>query len=434
MQDRLTLEYCQLGSLRPYTSNPRSHPKSQIAELAKMITSRGFTNPILADENGEIIAGHGRYLAAKLLELQEVPIVRLRGLSAAEKVAARIADNKIAQKSGWTVELLELEFQKISVLDASFDLTLTGYTAAEIDPMLNPKVLPDDDDDALPKLRKLATTRPGDIWIAGKHRVGCGDCGDLAFLQQIVGEQSVDGAFLDPPYNLKVDGNVAGAGRHREFMMASGEMSDAEFRAFLNDRLGACVKVSKDGAVHFVSIDHRHVEHVADVGAALYGTRLNIAVWVKSNGGMGSLYRSRHEFVMIFRVGKAAHYNSVELGKHGRTRTNVWEYPSANSLKGDRRQDLKLHPTVKPFRLVADAIRDVTRPGEIVLDGFLGSGTTLLACERTGRVCRGVEIDPQYVDCAIERWMDATGGEPYCEATGELYRARRTALCQLEGN
>ena len=200
--------------------------------------------------------------------------------------------------------------------------------------------------------------------------------------------------------------------------MASGEMTDEAFRAFLADSLGACAKVSRDGAVHFVCMDWRHMDEVGSVGNSIYGELLNLCVWNKSNAGMGSLYRSKHELVFVFRVGPVPHFNAVELGRHGRNRTNVLDYTSVNSLAGSRREDLALHPTVKPTALVADAIQDVTRRGELVLDTFLGSGTTLIAAERTGRRFRGLDIDPAYVDVAVERWSAMTGEEPRLDRGG----------------
>jgi DNA modification methylase len=265
----------------------------------------------------------------------------------------------------------------------------------------------------VPQSPAPARAQTGDIWQLGEHRIGCGDGRDVAFHKMIIGgEGQVDAAFLDPPYNVKINGHANAEGRHREFAMASGEMSDAAFRTFLQETLGACAVVSKPGAVHFVCMDWRHMDDVSAVGGSVYDELLNICVWNKSNAGMGSLYRSKHEMVFVYRVKGAPHYNAVELGRHGRYRTNVWDYASVNSLKGARREDLAMHPTVKPVALVADALCDVTRQGELVLDIFLGSGTSLIAAERVGRRFRGIDIDPQYVDVAIERWAVLTGKEP----------------------
>ncbi len=407
----LAVTYRPVDSLAPSPRNARTHPKRQLDQIVASIREFGFTNPILIDPDGAVIAGHGRLLAAKAMALAEVPTIILEGLSEAQKRALRLADNKIALGAGWDVDLLKLELAELSTLDVEFDLSVTGFSTGEIDVAL--KGAPDPDDEAIPAVPKTPRTRLGDIWVLGDHRVGCGDGRDLAFLQAVIGEgTSVDAAFLDPPYNVRISGHANARGRHREFAMASGEMTDEAFRAFLADSLGACARVSRDGAVHFVCMDWRHMDEVGSVGNSIYGELLNLCVWNKSNAGMGSLYRSKHELVFVFKVGTAPHFNAVELGRHGRNRTNVWDYASVNSLAGSRRQDLALHPTVKPTALVAYAIQDVTHRGELVLDTFLGSGTTLIATERTGRRFRGLDIDPAYVDVAVERWAAMTGGTP----------------------
>ena len=408
---RLAVDYRPVEALRPDPRNPRTHPKRQLDQIVASIRAFGFANPILVDADGIVIAGHGRLLAAKQMGLVEVPTIVLPDLSDAQKRALRIADNKIALGAGWDLDLLKLELGDLATLDVAFDLSLTGFSTGEIDVILNGSG--DPDDEIAPQPPKTPRTHPGDIWRLGEHRIGCGDGRDIDFLRSVVGDGAhIDAAFLDPPYNVRINGHANARGRHREFAMASGEMSDDAFRAFLADTLGACAAVSRDGAVHFVCMDWRHMDDVAVAGRTVYGDLLNLCVWNKSNAGMGSLYRSKHELVFVYRVGAAPHFNAVELGKHGRNRTNVWDYASVNSMAGSRREDLALHPTVKPTALVADAIQDVTRRGDLVLDIFLGSGTTLIAAERTGRRFRGVDIDPAYVDVAIERWSAMTGKEP----------------------
>jgi DNA modification methylase len=407
----LAVSYRAVGSLVPDPRNARTHPKRQLDQIAASIREFGFTNPILIDPEGSIIAGHGRLLAAKSIGMAEVPTIALAGLTDAQKRALRLADNKIALGAGWDLDLLKLELANLAVLDVDLDLSLTGFSTGEIDVIL--KGPTDPEDEIIPAVPATPRTRPGDIWILGEHRIGCGDGRDVAFLRAVVGDSvTVDAAFLDPPYNVRINGHANATGRHREFAMASGEMSDAAFRAFLTDALGACARVSRDGAVHFVCMDWRHLDDVAAVANGIYGELLNLCVWSKSNAGMGSLYRSKHELIFVYKVGKAAHLNAVELGRHGRNRTNVWDYASVNSMAGSGREDLALHPTVKPTALVADAIQDATRRGELVLDIFLGSGTTLIAAERTGRRFRGLDIDPAYVDVAIDRWSSMTGREP----------------------
>ena len=407
----LVLTYRPTASLVPDPRNARTHPKKQVEQIAGSIRAFGFTNPILIDVDGGIIAGHGRLLAAKHIGLATVPTISLPHLSDAQKRALRLADNKLALGAGWDLDILKLELAELAVLDVEFDLSLTGFSSGEIDVVLAGQ--PDPDDELIPAVPTTPRTRPGDIWICGEHRIGFGDGRDPAFLRAVVGDGAViDAAFLDPPYNVRINGHANAKGRHREFAMASGEMTDAAFVAFLEESLGACAAVSRPGAVHFVCMDWRHMGALETAGEQVYDTLLNLCMWNKSNAGMGSLYRSKHELVFVYRVGDAPHFNAVELGKHGRNRTNVWDYASVNSLRGSRRADLDLHPTVKPTAMVADALKDVTRRGDLVLDTFLGSGTTLIAAERTGRRFRGLDIDPAYVDVAIERWAALTGDEP----------------------
>jgi DNA modification methylase len=411
---RLAVTYRAISDLVPDPRNARTHPKRQIEQLKKSIEEFGFTNPILADPEGHIIAGHGRLQAARAMGFSEVPTIILSGLSDTQKRALRIADNKIALNAGWDLEILQQELGELASLDVEIDPTLTGFSTGEIDVILSSA--DDPDDEVIPPVPTTPRTKPGDIWILGDHRVGCGDGRDAAFLQRLIGDGArVDAAFLDPPYNVRIGGHAVAAGSHREFAMASGEMSEAEFRSFLADTLGAAARLSRDGAVHFVCMDWRHMDSVSAVGSKVYGELLNLCIWNKSNAGMGSLYRSKHELIFVYRVGTAPHLNMVELGRHGRNRTNVWDYASVNSMRGSRREDLALHPTVKPTGLVADAIQDVTRRGDLVLDLFLGSGTTLLAAERIGRRFRGLDIDPAYVDVAVERWSARTGLEPRLE-------------------
>jgi DNA modification methylase len=411
---QLVVVYRPTSSLKPDSRNARTHSKRQIQQLVQSIREFGFTNPVLIDEAGVLIAGHGRLRAANELRLETVPAIILEGLNEAQKKALRLADNKIALNAGWDLEILRLELAEIGTLDVDFDLSLTGFASGEVDVML--KAANDPDDDVIPAVPAKPRTMPGDIWVLGEHRIGCGDGRDVEFLRRLVGPDAlIDAAFLDPPYNVKINGHANAKGRHREFAMASGEMTDREFRAFLGETLGAATQVSRSGAVHFICMDWRHLDDVSAVGKDVYGELLNICVWNKSNAGMGSLYRSKHEMVFVYRVGDAQHSNMVELGRHGRNRTNVWDYASVNSMAGSRREDLALHPTVKPVAMIADAYQDVTGRGDLVFDMFLGSGTSLIAADRTGRRFRGCDIDASYVDVAVERWVQMTGGTPVRE-------------------
>ncbi|MGX1690931.1 site-specific DNA-methyltransferase [Brevundimonas naejangsanensis] len=419
----LEIVYRPLKDLKHDPATPRTHPPKQVEQLARNIRAFGFVNPILVDEARLIIAGHGRALAAKKGGLEAVPTITLSGLSEAQKKALRIADNRIAQKSGWDADLLREMIVDIQSAEIEIDLELTGFTVGEIDVMLEHKPLADNDDAPPTPSSEPPRAKLGDIWVLGDHRIGCGDCRDPGFLGRVVGEGAkIDAAFLDPPYNVAIQGHANVRSKHREFAMASGEMSNTEFEDFLKQTLGACASVSRDGAVHFVCMDWRHARHLQHAGDQVYGDLLNLCIWNKSNAGMGSLYRSKHELVFVYRVGEAQHFNAVELGKHGRNRTNVWDYASVNS-GGSRAAELDWHPTVKPVAMVSDAIKDVTKRGQLVLDAFLGSGTTLIAAERAGRRCRGVEIDPIYIDTIIQRWEAMTGLTATLEDTLETQTA-----------
>lgn len=404
----MILSFHSPGALKPDPNNARTHSARQVDQICASIRAFGFANPILIDPDLAVIAGHGRLLAAKKLGLAEVPTIVVEGLSPIQVRALRIADNKIALNAGWDTDLLKIELQAIVVGDLGFEVEAMGFATGEIDVILS-KSASDPDDEIIPALAATAISQVGDIWVLGDHRIGCGDSRDLGFLKAVVGEGAlVDAAFLDPPYNVKIQGHANVTSQHREFAMASGEMTQAGFRGFLAETLGACAAVSRDGAVHYVCMDWRHMGDVEAVGEAVYGDLLNLCIWNKSNAGMGSLYRSKHELVFVYRVGTAQHLNTVELGRHGRNRTNVWDYASVNTFGGSRQQDLALHPTVKPVAMVADAFQDVTRRGDLVLDAFLGSGASLIAAERTGRRFRGMDIDPLYVDLVVERWRSMT--------------------------
>lgn len=434
---KLKIVYRKTGDLTPYDGNARTHSDKQITQIAASIRHFGFTNPVLVTEDGSIIAGHGRVAAAKQLGLDEVPTVALHHLSAAERRAYVIADNRLAELAGWDSEILKIEFQALADLDLDFELEITGFETAELDLLLDDSAgdLTDDPADSVPACEPgPAATQHGDIWLLGTHRLICGDARLPEVYAALMGDDRARAVFTDPPYNVKIDGHVCGSGavKHREFAMASGEMDAATFIAFLQASLGAMSDVSHDGAIHFVCMDWRHMAELQAAGETVYRELKNLVVWAKTNGGMGTFYRSRHELIFVWKVGDAPHTNTFGLGEHGRYRTNVWDYPGVNSFGGSQK-DLVLHPTVKPVALVADAIRDVTRRGEIVLDGFGGSGSTLIAAERTGRKARLVEIDPIYCDVICRRYLDLTGNEPVLNASGERFTAvmeARTADAQ----
>jgi DNA modification methylase len=403
-QNSLSIVYQALADLKPRAANPRTHSKKQVAQIANAIQRFGFTNPVLVDDANGIIAGHGRVEAAKTVGLDQVPTVRLSAMSEAEVRAYVIADNRLAENAGWNRTLLGLELQYLTELEIDFDVTVTGFDLPDIDLLIGELSLAADSDDPSDAIVEVAAgpaiSRPGDIWQIGSHRLICGDSTQLESYQQLLGTARAQMIFTDPPYNVPIAGHVGGLGsiQHREFAMASGEMSQAEFTGFLRSVFAHLAAFSVDGAIHFQCMDWRHVPEILAAGTAAYTDLKNICVWAKNNGGMGSLYRSQHEFVFVFKSGTAPHINNIELGKHGRYRTNVWSYAGVNSF-GEDRSDLTLHPTVKPVAMVADAIRDCSHRRRIVLDAFVGSGTTLIAAEKTGRIGYGIEIDPAYCEC-----------------------------------
>ncbi|MFD2251597.1 DNA modification methylase [Pseudochelatococcus lubricantis] len=421
--DRLDLT--SIASLRPAPRNARTHSKAQIRQIADSIERFGFNNPILIDAEGRVIAGHGRLAAARLLGMERVPTLCLAHLNEAERRAYVLADNKLAEKAGWDRELLALELGELASLleTEDFDLTITGFETAEIDGLLTDFGAPEPEaEDVLPEPGPPAVA-PGDLWILGRHRLICADARDPAALTRLMEGQAARMVFIDPPYNVPIVGHVQGRGkiRHREFAFASGEMSAVEFTAFLEAALRLCAEHAMDGSLHYICMDWRHVGELSLAGGRVYDALKNICVWVKSNAGQGSFYRSQHELVFVFKKGLEAHVNTVELGQHGRSRSNVWSYPGVNSFKAGRDDELAMHPTVKPVALVVDAIRDCTHRGDIVLDSFAGSGTTVLAAEKTGRRARAVEIDPVYADVVIRRWLAFTQSDAMLEATGETY-------------
>ncbi len=409
---KLSVVYQPIEALTAYSRNARKHKRRQIRQIADSIKLFGFTNPVLLDKQNRIIAGHGRVAAAKLLGLTEVPTICLEHLTEDQLRAYIIADNRLAELAGWDKEILGIELQHLlTIID--FDVAITGFEVAEVDLILLENAQSLDAEAPLPQTMGPAITRFGDLWHLGRHRVLCGDSLQQASFTHLLGHRQANVVFCDPPFNTHINGHACGNGsiRHREFIMASGEMSESEFVSFLTSSMRLLALYSTTGSVHFICADWRHTGEFLAAGKQVYDSFLNLAVWVKNVGGMGSFYRSQHELIFVFRNGKGKHRNNIQLGKYGRNRTNVWQYPGVNTLskQTDEGNLLALHPTVKPVALVADALLDCSSRGDRVLDAFLGSGSTLIAAERTGRVCHGIELDPIYVDTAIQRWQRYTG-------------------------
>jgi len=419
-----------IADLRPDPNNPRLHTRNQIRQIARSIETFGFNVPVLIDAQGQLIAGHGRVLAAQFLGMSHVPTIRLEHLTGAQIHAFMIADNRLAENSVWDDRLLAEQLKELSTLDLDFNVEVTGFQMSEIDLMIE-ALAPashgkDDPADQVPdSCTKPQVTRSGDLWVLDRHRIYCGDARNQVSYSALMKGRRAEMVFTDPPYNDPIDGYVTGFGKihHPEFLVASGEMSASEFTAFLTAVFAQLGRNTVDGALHFICMDWRHLTELLSAARSVYTELKNLCVWMKDNAGQGSLYRSQHELVFVFKSGKRPHRNNIQLGQYGRYRTNVWQYRRVNSLsRGTDEGNLSnLHPTIKPVELVADAILDCTARGDVVLDAFLGSGTTVIAAERTGRTCYGFELDPRYVDTIVRRWQAFTGQIAVLESTGRTF-------------
>jgi DNA modification methylase len=422
--------------LRPLGRETRRHPRRQLDKLAASIDEFGFVVPILMDVDRRVIAGWGLVLAARQLGLPQVPAVTITDLDEAKLRILRLALNRLGEDSSWDADALTLEFSEVLALDANIDLQITGFETGEIDARL--RAATDDEEDEMQMIdeRSPPITRPGDIWVLGEHRILCGDAMQAENYSRLLGHQRAQMVFTDPPWNVPIEGHVSGLGsvKHSEFAMASGEMSPAEFETFLATALGHAAEYAIDGSIHFVCMDWRQIKELLGATADLYAELKNLCIWNKSNAGMGSLYRSKHELVFVFKKGKASHINNIELGRFGRHRTNVWDHPGQNGRNGTAKSKLSLHPTVKPVALVADAMRDCSDFKGLILDPFGGAGTTLIAAERTGRHARLIEIEPRYVDSTVRRWQQLTGRIAVHANTVEPFGTARPIAAEDSGH
>lgn len=420
-QRGLDVTWVSTTQLRENKRNPRKHPRAQIKKVSLSIKEFGFTNPILVDEHLVVIAGHGRLEAARSLGMASVPVIQLDGLTKAQKLALMVADNKIALDASWDVELLTDILGELALPELDFDVTITGFETAELDILFGATAPRPEDTIEEPDPNAPVLSRPGDVWILGSHRLICGDALRSATYDALMGDELAQMVITDPPYNVPINGFVTSSGRHDEFQMASGEMTRPEFTRFLTTAFTLIAEVSAAGAIAFTFMDWRHMREILEAGDAAFTSLINVCVWNKTNGGMGSFYRSKHELVFVHNVSSGPRLNNVELGRNGRYRTNVWDYAGVNTFREGRAEDLGDHPTVKPVAMIADAILDCSKRRGLVLDPFAGSGTTILAAESTGRRARCAELDPRYVDVAIRRWIKLTGKQPILEATGENF-------------
>lgn len=421
------VEYLRLDEIRIRPGNPRKHDDKNINAIARAVAATKVMIPLILSAGNVLVTGEGRWGAAKLLKLPKVPTLRAENLTEGQIQALRIADNRIPELSKWDDHLLTVALKDLSDMKLDFNIEHIGFDLAEIDvriSSLDDPVNPNADPaDAVPAMASIAVSRVGDVWNCGPHRVTCGSALDRATYERLMHGRLAQMSIQDAPYNVSVTKHVGGLGavKHREFAMATGEMSDAEFSTFLIDELKLTDAYCEPGAIIMAFMDWRSIDKLIGAGKSVGLALINLCVWNKTNASMGSLYRSKHELVGVFKKPGAPHRNNVQLGSYGRYRTNVWDAAGCNSFGKNRMEELGSHPTVKPAQLIADAIRDVSHRGEIVLDSFLGSGTTLVAAERTGRIAYGIELDPLYVDTAVRRWQEFTGREAVLEATGETF-------------
>ena len=406
----LEVENRPTSLLVPYANNARTHPEKQIRKIADSLRTYGWTLPLLRDALDNVIAGHARLTAAKLLGLTEIPTIRLEGLTEQQKRAYILADNRLAEASAWDDDLLAIEFQ--GLIEGGFDIELTGFEMSDVDRVLGcTEDATEEEPVALPDPDVPIVSHAGDLWRIGHHSIYCGDAREAESYERLLGNDRAAMVFADGPYNLRIQGHVSGLGNvaHREFGMASGEMCPAEFTSFQRTVMKQLNAFSVDGSIHYQCIDWRHMSEMLDAAKGVYSELKNLCIWNKTNAGMGAFYRSKHELIFVFKSGRSTHINNFGLGDKGRHRSNVWDYPGVNTFRRGRMTDLESHPTCKPIALVADAILDCSRRGDIVLDPFCGSGTTLLAAARSGRHGAAIEIDPVYVDLAVRRLEKATG-------------------------
>lgn len=417
----LEVRYVALTTLKPHPQNANTHDAKQVARIARSVRDYGWTVPVLIDEEGLVLAGHGRLLAAAKLGLEQVPTICLGHLTAAQKRAYIIADNRLAEIGGtWDRKLLASEHDAIRLLDPEFDLTATGFDTDEIQVMFDSLVELDEDQPREPDRSRPAVAQLGDLWHLSEHRLYCGSALERASYETLLGGEQAQLVITDAPYNVRINGHCVGKGKHREFVMASGEMTRTEFAEFLTHAFAQLISFSQDGSLHFLFMDWRHMAEMV-LATSQYTEQKNLIIWDKQVAGMGSFYRSQHELLWVMKNGTAKHINNFELGQNGRHRTNVWGYQGMSGASPERNELLALHPTVKPLSLISDAILDCSKKDGLVLDCFSGSGTTIMAAERTGRRAAAIELDPAYVDVAIERWQADTGQKAMLADTGRSF-------------
>jgi DNA modification methylase len=410
-----------ISDLKHYGRRTREHPEAQIGLVVQSLKTFGFLEPVLIDELDQVLVGYGRIEAAKRMGWTSVPTIMVSHLTPEQKRAYMITANRTAEKAGWNKEALAQELADLMRLDVEFDLDVTGFTIEEREALVFGQNRSAEAEDDLPAVQSDTVTRSGDLWVCGDHRLLHGDALDAASYATLLEGEPVQAVFTDPPYNVPTQGHITGNAAHGDFVQASGEMSEAEFAAFLVTLMERVVQVLAPGGLVYACMDWRSIaaliEAVGEAGLKL----LNLIVWAKTQAAMGSMYRSQHELIALASKSGGPHLNNIQLGRYGRNRSNVWTYDGVNGFGADKARLRALHPTVKSAALVRDALLDCTRPADLVCDPFSGSSTTMIACETVGRRARMMELDPKYVDVGVRRWQDFTGRDAVHAITGETF-------------
>lgn len=412
-QTDLVIERVLISSIRTNPRHTRKCTAAQIKRVKRSIQAFGYNVPVLVDRNGQLIAGHVRVEALRALGYTEVLAIRLEHLTPEQVEAFAIAENRLVETGEFDDAMLGLVLKDLSALDLEFSLDVTGFSMPEIDLKIDAlDQVEDRDADEEPVRPGPAVVKLGDLWTLGRHRMICGSALETQTYERLMQGDRAAMVFTDPPYGVGISGHVKANGKttHREFVMGGAEMSSSELTTFFTTAWRLCSDHSVDGSLHYAFIDGAHLFEMLTATHAVYDRQLALCVWSKPPG-MGSFYRHAHELVVVSKKGKAPHRNNIQLGKFGRNRTTVWSHSGAGTfLRSAEDGDLMAeHPTPKPTRLVVDALLDASSRGDVILEPFCGSGSTLIAAERTGRRCRAIELDPLYCDLIIRRWQRHTG-------------------------
>jgi DNA modification methylase len=416
---KLTVENLAVGVLNHYSRRLRKSDQAHIREIANSISEFGFNVPILVGENNTVVDGETRLEAARLLGLSNTPCIRVDHLDKREQRLLRLAVNRLGEKGTWDLDELEAEFEELLIEDAPIEIT--GFGPGEVDQVLiGDQAAGIETGDLEPRTSAKAVAQIGDVFRLGPHRLICGNATDPAVIRELMRDDVARMIFADAPFDAR-DGGLVTGGSDREFLTASGETGESEFLVFNRRWMSAALPHLVDGGILAAFIGWRGFPAVHASAMAEGLTPLDLIVWAKTTARRPSLYRSQHELLPLFKKGNAAHVNNIAPGKRGRRRSNLWSYPSASSIGSSARNGLQEHPTVKPSEMLSDALLDLSDRGEEILDLFAGSGSTLIACDKVGRVCRCVELDPLYVDVIIRRYALVSANQVFLEATSESF-------------